>query len=225
VDIFFFQLAIIFLPGLVWERIVTRYGLKRAPTQFEIVLRTFTFGLTAYALTFAIFASLGRDFIIPEMRRDATFIADRQLVLQFATAFGVALVGAIIWLYAFTYRWLGRLLRKIKATKRFGDEDVWDYLLNSADPRVEYAYVRDFENEQVLSGWIIGYSETDKVRELLLRDVEVFDLSGNHLYEMPLIYIGRPASAINLEFPASTNGSRNATRTEQAGSPETASSG
>jgi hypothetical protein len=38
--IFFFQLVIIFLPGLIWERIVTRYALKREPTQFEIALRT-----------------------------------------------------------------------------------------------------------------------------------------------------------------------------------------
>lgn len=83
----------------------------------------------------------------------------------------VSILCSVLWLYAFNYKLFGRFLRfiKIKATKKFGDEDLWDFVFNSADPRVEYAYVRDYENKKIFSGWVVGYSGGDKFRELLLR--------------------------------------------------------
>ena len=200
-DIFFFQLAIIFLPGLVWERIIAKYGLKRPPTQFEIGLRTFTFGLTVYVITYMIYSAAGHDFYIPEIRKDAAFIIDQKYVLQFITALVVGLSCSFLWLYAFNYKVLGKILRTIKATKKYGDEDLWDFVFNSRDKRVEYVYMRDYPNEKIFAGWVIGFSETDKARELLLRDVQVFNLGGQLLYESPLLYIGRPAEAIDIEFP------------------------
>jgi Family of unknown function (DUF6338) len=200
-DIFAFQLAIIFLPGLVWERVIAKYGLKRQPTQFEIGLRTFMFGLTVYVITYMIYAAIGFDFQIPELKRDTAFIADRKYILEFVTAVAVGILCSMLWLYAFNYKIPGRILRAIRATKKYGDEDLWDFIFNSRDRRVEYVYVRDYANEKVFSGWVVGFSETDRVRELLLRDVQVFDLAGQLLYESPLLYVGRPADAVDLEFP------------------------
>lgn len=205
-DYFFFQLAIIFLPGLVWERISTRYALKRPPTQFEVALRTFTFGLTAYAVTFMIYGVLGFDFIIPEIKRDAGFI-ERRFLNQFAAAIAVSLACAVIWLYLVNYKIVGRLLRKIGATKSFGQEDVWDFVFNLPDAAVEYVYVRDYDKQKVFSGWVRAFSEAADARELLLRDVQVFDFEGQFLYEVPLMYIGRKRDNIDVEFPATgTNG-------------------
>ena len=188
-DYFFFQLAIIFLPGLLWERIATRYALKRAPSQFEIILRTFTFELTAYAVTFVLYGLAGIDFVIPEIRRDAGFL-ERKFGNQFLAAIAVSLACAIVWLYLVNKAVLGRILRKIGATKSFGQEDVWDALFNSPDPEVEYVYVRDYEKEKVFSGWVRAFSNSPDVRELLLRDAQVFDFEGKLLYEVPLISAG-----------------------------------
>ncbi|MDB5556031.1 MAG: hypothetical protein JWL86_6015 [Rhizobium sp.] len=175
--------------------------MKRSPSQFETALRTFTFGLTAYALTYIIYTLLGYDFYIPEVKKDATFIADRKYVGEFLGALFVAFGSSILWLYAYNRKLLGRFLRAIGATKKYGDEDVWDYAFNSADPRAEYVYVRDYKNNKVLSGWVAAFSETDKVRELLLRDVQVYNLEGDKLYEVPLLYVGRPTDEVDVEFP------------------------
>lgn len=113
----------------------------------------------------------------------------------------VAIACSILWLYAFNYKLLGKILQAVKATKKYGDEDLWDFTFNSRDKRVEYVYMRDYRNEKIFSGWVIGFSESDKVRELLLRDVQVFNLEGQLLYESPLLYVGRPADAVDLEFP------------------------
>ena len=206
-DHFFFQLAIIFLPGVVWERIATRYALKREPSQFEIVLRTFTFGLAAYAFTFMVYGLLGIDFIIPEIKRDAGFI-ERRFLGQFATAIAVSLVCAVLWLYAINYKIAGNLLRMIGATKSFGQEDVWDFVFNSPEPAAEYVYVRDYDKQKVFSGWVRAFSETSEVRELLLRDAQVFDLEGQLLYEVPPIYIGRKRDNVDIEFPVPEKGER-----------------
>jgi hypothetical protein len=159
------------------------------------------FGLTVYVITYMIYAAIGVDFYIPELRRDTAFIADRKYILEFVVAMTVGISCSMLWLYAFNYKIPGRILRAIKATKKYGDEDLWDFIFNSRDRRVEYVYMRDYANEKVFSGWVVGFSETDKVRELLLRDVQVFDLAGQLLYESPLLYVGRPADAVDLEFP------------------------
>lgn len=190
-------------------RISSRYALKRPPLQFEVALRTFTFGLSAYAITFMIYGVLGFDFIIPEIKREAGFL-ERKFLNQFAAALGVALVCSVIWLYFINYNLLGWLLRKIGATKSFGQEDVWDFVLNSPEAAVEYVYVRDYEKQKIFSGWVRAFSESPDARELLLRDVQVFDLDGQYLYEVPLMYIGRKRDDIDIEFPV-TDADRRAT--------------
>jgi hypothetical protein len=170
------------------------------PTQFEIALRTFTFGLSAYAITFMIYGVLGVDFIIPEIKRDAGFL-ERKFLNQFATAIAVSLVCAVVWLYLPTTRyWVqpsGRsVLRKALAKKMYG-------ILSSIHRKLrwQYVYVRDYDKQKVFSGWVRAFSESPDARELLLRNVQVFDLEGRFLYEVPLMYIGRKRDSIDIEFP------------------------
>jgi len=147
-----------------------------------------------------IYGLFGLDFIIPEMKRDAGFL-ERKFFNQFAAAIIVSLVCAIIWLYLINYKLLGSVLRKIRATKSFGQEDVWDFVFNLPGAAVEYVYVRDYEKQKVFSGWVLAFSESADARELLMRNVEVFDLDGQLLYEVPLMYIGRKRDNIDIEFP------------------------
>ena len=101
---------------------------------------------------------------------------------------------------------LTRFLQKIKATKAYGDEDVWDFTFNSSVPAVEYVHFRDFENKFVYAGWVMTFFETEKLRELVLRDVQVFDFEGVLQYEMPLLYLARNAESIHIEFPYRSGG-------------------
>jgi hypothetical protein len=215
-DFFFFQLAIIFLPGIIWERIVTKYALKRQPTSFEIGLRTFTFGLTCYLITFGVFTVLGIDILIPELKKDVPFIVDARYLTEFLAAIVVSLFCSIVWLYVTNYRLAGRFLRFAGATKKYGDEDVWDFSFNAPDAWSEYVYVRDYKNAKVFSGWVRAFSENENIRELLLRDVEVFDLEGRRLYASPLIYLGRPPDSVDIEFPVAAGAPPNANSPEPA---------
>jgi hypothetical protein len=103
----------------------------------------------------------------------------------------------------------------IGATKRYGDEDVWDYTFNAhaSIASVEYIHFRDFEKELIYGGWVATFSETEKLRELVLQDVEVYNFDGQALYSVPMLYLARAPENLHIEFPyrkPTTKGETNA---------------
>ena len=120
---------------------------------------------------------------------------------EVASAIFVGVVLAIIWLFASNHKWDTRFLQWIGATKTYGDEDVWDFTFNSPVAAVEYIHFRDFANKIVYAGWVKEFSETEKLRELVLRDAQIFDFDGNKLFDTPLVYLARDPENIHIEFP------------------------
>jgi Family of unknown function (DUF6338) len=205
VDIFFFQLVIIFIPGIIWERLDAQYGPNKATQQWDILRRTFVFGLSAYVVTFCIywlasFFVTGLNFKVFQLKKDVEFLDGPAIKLIFYASL-VSVLCALLWLYGSNYKLLTRLLQSISATKRYGDEDVWDFTFNSGKPEVEYVHVRDFEKKITYAGWVEAFSETEKQRELRLRDVIVYDFEGNVLFETPRVYLARKMDNIDIEFP------------------------
>jgi hypothetical protein len=204
-DIFFFQLVIIFIPGIIWERFDSSYGPNKATQQWDILRRTFVFGLSAYVVTFCIywlasFYFTGLNFQVFQFKKDEEFLDGAAIKLIFYASV-VSVICAVASLYANNYKLLTQFLQRIKATKRYGDEDVWDLTFNSGKAEVEYIHVRDFDKRLTYAGWVEAFSETEKLRELRLRDVMVHDFEGNVLYETPRVYLARKMDNIDIEFP------------------------
>ncbi len=202
VDLLILQLAVIFLPGIVWASLDANYAAKVKPSDSQFFLRTFIFGITIYAVEFLGFTALGIPFHMASLANAAAHdIVSRDILKEVLWALVIGIFLAIIWLYAARYKLLTRLLQRIGATKKYGDEDVWDYTFNSTDIAVEYIHLRDFENERVYAGWVNTFSETDKLRELVLLDVVVYDLDGQEIYRTPRLYLARDPGSIHIEFP------------------------
>ena len=204
-DIFFFQLVIIFIPGIIWERIDARYGQQRAKEQWDVIRRSFIFGLFAYVILFGIYWCLSfrfpnLNFSMFKINRNETFL-DANAFVEIFFASVVALLSSIIWLYITTFRLITRFLHLIRATKRYGDEDVWDFMFNSQRGEIEYLHLRDFEKKLTYAGWVESFSESEKQRELVLRDVIVYDFEGNTIFETERVYLARKADNIDIEFP------------------------
>jgi hypothetical protein len=201
-DLFVAQLAIVFLPGIIWAGLDARYASKTKPSETEFFIRAFTFGLASYAAVFLVYAAFGRSFDLVDLAgADEATVVTRAVADELLASLGVSLLLGVTWVYATNRKWLTRLLRWIGATTTYGDEDVWDYTFNLREPRVEYVFVRDFEKKIVYSGWVVTFSETGKLRELVLRDAEVLDFDGELLFETPLVYLARPPEDIHIEFP------------------------
>jgi hypothetical protein len=201
-DLLILQVAVLFLPGLIWARLDARYALKSKPTDTEFFLRAFQFGLASYGATFIVYSALGWPFTLVDLTDAAAPPVVTSAVLhEILWTVGIGFILSILWIYAATYKLLTRFLQQIGATKTYGDEDVWDYTFNSPIPSVEYIHFRDFENKIVYAGWVKNFSETEKLRELTLRDVQVFDFDGQMMFETPLLYLARAPENIHIEFP------------------------
>ena len=202
IDLVIIQLAIIFLPGLIWAGLDSRYALKSKPSEFQYTLRAFLFGLASYAVTFSIYALFGWPFSLADLSgAAATGIFTPAIFKEVLSAVVVGLVLAILWLYASNYKWVTRFLQTAGATKTYGDEEVWDYTFNSSKAAVEYVHFRDFANKIVYAGWVEEFSETEKLRELVLRGAKIYDFDGNFMFETPLVYLARGADNLHIEFP------------------------
>lgn len=200
------QLALVFLPGLVWSSVVDHLTTHTRREAFDVVTRAFVFGLLAYGIYYALYFGLTKGELPPLLRGlQGAPSADRLAALPpadifFATVAGF--VGGVFWSYALNRKWFMRLMQRLEVTRKYGDEDVWSFVFNMGSATVEYVNVRDFERKIIYCGYVKGFSESTEARELLLERVEVYDLdSAAHLFSMPLIYLSRPPDTLHIEFP------------------------
>lgn len=82
-----------------------------------------------------------------------------------------------------------------------GKGDIWDFVFSRSDPAVEYVHVRDLDRDIVYAGWVRAYSDTGRLRELLLTGAVVYGKNGEEV-GVPLLYLARPRSDVHIEFPA-----------------------
>lgn len=207
-DIFFFQLIIIFVPGLIWERMDSQYGRERPKEQWDVIRRSFVFGLASYGILFVIcwllsfwFGDVGLR--LPKIEDGRKTFVDADVFKLVAFASLISIVGSVLWLYVANYKLITRFLQWIGATKRYGDEDLWEFMFNSRRAEVEYVNFRDFDKRLAYTGYVEAFSESEKQRELVLRDVIVYDFDGTVIMQTPRVYIAREAKNIDIEFPYS----------------------
>jgi len=100
-----------------------------------------------------------------------------------------------------THKVINKLGHFFRVTQRFGDEDVWELYHNM--PGNEWVYVRDHKLSLTYYGWIYAYSDSEKERELLMQDVEVFssEEKGEPLYHRKILYISRHRHDLTIEVP------------------------
>lgn len=203
------QLALVFMPGIIWANIDAKYGAGLKPQQTTFIIRAFLFGMATYSALYLIYLMCGKPFGISNVPEPTKMLDFEQARDEIAWSIPLAFLLSIIWLWVVRYRLLMKLLHRIGASRRYGDEDVWSYTLNSNEPNVEYIHLRDLENGYVFSGWVNTYSESEEFREVLLSDVIVYDNEGVEVSKSPLLYLSRPKNNIWVEFPYRKEGYEN----------------
>jgi hypothetical protein len=201
VSTLFFELAVIFLPGFIWMKIHMKYGAKGERTQFDMILNAFLFGIMSYVILLFIYRLIGKNLSVLSLDTDSKKILDSTILPEIMLAIIISIVGSVAFLYVENHKLLTRFVQAIRATKTFGDEDVWDFVFNSSSKDVEWVNFRDFEERVVYSGYVRLFSESGQLRELLLQDVIVYDFEANELYRVPRLYLARGQENIHIEFP------------------------
>jgi hypothetical protein len=198
-DLALAQLALIFLPGIIWASIDARYGVGLRPNQFALMLKSFLFGVATHTVLFLLYTALGYNYGYAEILNNNQGAGLINFMDEIAISIPLSVAMSIIWLYLITYRIFMKLLHYINATKRYGDEDVWSFTLNSNQPHVEYVHLRDIKNGFIFAGWVNTYSENEPIREILLRDAIVYNDQGEKISEAPHLYIaGHPQEPVRM---------------------------
>jgi len=131
---------------------------------------------------------------------------DENVAIEWSEIIIASLIGVPVALIATaiqTYRLVHSLGRLMRATRRFGDKDVWDYFHSLPNtPEHGWVFVRDHKTGLVYYGWICAYSESEKERELLIRNVDVYtNDKGKFLYKTGTLYLCRNRYDLTIEIP------------------------
>lgn len=195
------QLALVFLPGIIWARLDATYGAGPKVDKTTLALNSFLFGVATYVVVYFVYWLSGWDFSTLSIADDEVGISN--VVDEIAVAFPCSVLLAVGWLYSVRYRLSMRALNAIGATTRFGLEDVWSFTFNSDHKHVQYVDIRDLKNGFVHSGYVNAYSETEDFREILLLESITYDSEGDEVSRAPHLYLSFSKDNIWIDFPYS----------------------
>lgn len=200
---FVFKLLLLFFPGIICAYLVDQLTIHRPREPFFFLLQSFTFGLASYFLYWAGAKIAGHccpTLVNPHLAFLRT-LTDSTAVFSFREIAYVSIVATILACMisvASRFKLLNRIAKWVGLTKKFGELDVWGYLLNME--QVAWVTVRDHKNDLVYDGWVQAFSDDSKDAELLLRDVTIYkNKTGKPLYQIGALYLSRNREDITIE--------------------------
>ena len=198
------RIIFLLLPGAVAASIYWKMKGRATRKDWEDFLEVIVFSLFSYAIYAVIVYfinwkwSAGVQFTaFDAFFDDKIAVRWQDIVFSSLTGVGVALIAS----YSYQFKIINRFGKLVRATQRFGDEDVWDFVHRSPDVRGGWVIVRDHKLNLYHTCWIQAFSDSGKERELLLREVDVYDdASGEWRYSTPVMYLSRKQDELTIEI-------------------------
>ena len=107
-----------------------------------------------------------------------------------------------IFSFLINHKYLFRFAHKMKISKKHGDIDVWSYLMNSDEDKIEWVVIRDVKNDLMYEGWVELFSDGTEPDEIFIRDVKIYKNSTcESMYDVPGLYLSRKKENLRIEFP------------------------
>lgn len=206
---FVIRLIFLTIPGIV--SVLLYRTLKGRPAQkdWEDILEIGVFSLLSYSL-----CGLFVDIInlTGWVRWEVSFfhaLLDDTISLSWYEIYAATFVGVVLAFIAarlHTQNVVNRLGQWLHVSSMFGNKDVWDFFQKQYSST--WVFVRDHKLNLTYFGYILAYSDSEKERELILQEVDVYQTSDSKfLYTTPTIYISRSRDDLSIELPLPMVGS------------------
>ena len=204
---FLIRIILLVLPGIASSSLYRHLRGRRTRKDWEDFLEILVFSFLCYTIY-----GLALSLLYPADDPLAAFRAltnesvqiDRPVARAIVWALVIAIPVAFLASYIDEYKIINRFGWSIKATKRIGDEDIWDYFNRSPD--IVWITVRDHKLDLNYYGWIEAFSDSEEERELLLREVEVYKNStAEFLYATDVVYLSRKPDDLTIDADLSSN--------------------
>lgn len=206
------RIAFVALPGIIGSKVYRKLRGKTEKKAWEDFVEILIFCVLSYALY-----GLTQDRLVsllPEwVGLKSSFTAVDEILAkgalpQFQDIVLASFVGVLfgyIASYVYKYKIINRMAQWIRATNRYGDEDVWEYFHNSRKiQEATWVFVRDHKLNLIYFGAVEVFSDSGKQRELVLTEVDVYDdeRKSNLLYSVPIMYLSREPDDFTMQVVA-----------------------
>ena len=200
---FAFKVLLLFFPGVLCAFLVDHLTIHRRRDPFFFLLHAFVLGLISYFLYWlglSLAHLIWPHKVSPSVNflKSLTDTGTTFCFQEIAWVAGVSILLALIIAPLYRFKILHRTASLLNLTTKFGDLDVWGYMLNMK--AVVWVTVRDHKNDLVFDGWVQAFSDDSKDAELLLRDVSLYrNSTGERLYQVGALYLSRKREDISIE--------------------------
>ncbi len=192
------KLIILLTPGAIASIIFEKLTIHEKWTSFQFIANSILFGGTSYLtaqLAFNI-CSDDKSFDNFWLNLPSKEIPFNAIIKAIITSVFIGFLCASL----DNYKVVNRIGKYLKLTTKYGDENLYSYFLNADN--VNEIYFRDIPNNITYHGMINSYSEANDFKEIVLRDVKVYDYETSTLmYELDKVYLSRPKDDIIIEVP------------------------
>jgi hypothetical protein len=200
---FAFRIILIFVPGLISLIIIDNLTFHREFKLYYIIIYSLILGVINYYLYYIIVIILKYIIKIDPSISFLDIVVNQRAILNlreigFVSALSIPI--GFIFTFFINYKVLFRIAHFLKISNKFGDIDVWSYIMNLEIP--EWVVIRDIKNNIMFEGWIQAFSDSTEKDEIFLRDVIVYENStGDEIYRIPALYLPRNKEELIIEFP------------------------
>jgi hypothetical protein len=202
-------IGIILFPGIIATVIADKLVVHVRPWgSFKYGLYAFVFGVTCYGVLQIVAraqAWLPLDWqplsSLAGTLQVWSVVGNASPAVAFPEVFAATVMGvpvAFVSAFLVNHKVFHRLGNKIRVSRKYGDENLYTFYLNSKE--LDWVYVRDFERKLTYQGRIFSFSENDTCQEVVLSDVTVFGYEASEeYYSVPTLYLCRPRGSIVIE--------------------------
>lgn len=196
------KLIILLTPGAVASIIFEKLTIHKKWNSFQFIANSILFGAISYLI-----AQLAFNICRNDSSFDNFWLNLPSKEIPFAAVIKAIIASIFIGFICAgldNYKIVNRIGKFLKLTTKYGDENLYSYFLNADN--VNEIYFRDIPNNITYHGMINSYSETNEFKEIVLRDVKVYDYTtSNFMYDLDKVYLSRPKDGIIIEVPFINN--------------------
>lgn len=201
---FTLRIILLFIPGIISYMVIDKLTSHREPKIFHILINSLILGFVCYSFYYLLIKLINLSIkthfecsFFKALSGESTEIDFGEIAIVTAMSIPIG----FLFTFLINYKVLFRIANFLKITKKFGDVDVWSYIMNSKN--VEWVVVRDIGADLMYEGWIEAFSDSTEEDELFLSDVMVYKNStGQKLYKTPGLYLPKKRESLVMEFPS-----------------------
>ncbi len=209
---FTLRILLIFIPGIISLIVIQAFTVHKEIKPYKFIIYSLLLGFISYffyyiinliintfdneKLTFSFFKTFFKTLFNKNEEINIKEINVKEII---SVSFLSVIMGCI---YSFLdkHKIFHRMAQKLHITKKFGDLNVWSYLMNSKLP--EWVRIIDIKNDLTYEGWVHAFSDATEPDEIFLRDVKVYQTSiSKVIYETPALYLAQAKKNYLIEFP------------------------